>query len=96
MSLCAMERVGEVFVCRCEICRENDTEPRAKTSRIKPERPEIGRDYLLVAWRPAPEFGMYQMFSERRYLADNLVNFSKNFGVDIHAISIYELKAVNQ
>lgn len=51
---------------------------------------------MLVASKTAPHFGMYQMFSERAYLADNLLAFTRNFDVDIHEISIYELRAVNQ
>ena len=59
------------------------------------ERINIDGDYLLIA----PKImggGYHHMLSERAYLADNIQSFIDNYKANIHAITIFELKEINE
>jgi hypothetical protein len=65
---------------------------------LKTRRIYAKGDYLLIAPNETDGSGGYHhMISERAYLADNILNFLQNYpNVDVHQITIYELREVNE
>ena len=61
---------------------------------MKDKRINKDGDYLIIA--PQPDLGNYQMLTERTFLVDNLIAFTKNHpDIDPHQITVYELTEIN-